>query len=164
MWFAAQDYYAGEHSDSTSSEGDTDEPTDNPTDSPTHTALSTDRVSWDKLEHIQPGANFDTNGIPFVIDNSATCIICNNRSQFVGPLERQDCQVETSVGKGRCECIVYDPSSPFNILGVPYLGDFFGMKDDIPSSDDDGTFIISSANKSHFVWDHGQQALAVCQN
>jgi len=34
-----------------------------------------------------------------VIDNSATCIICNDRNQFVGHLERQDCQVETSVGK-----------------------------------------------------------------
>ena len=51
---------------------------------------------------------------------------------------------------------VYNPLSLFNILGVPYLGDFFGMKVDILSSDGDGTFITSSANKSHFVWDHGQ--------
>jgi hypothetical protein len=27
---------------------------------------------------------FDTDGIPFIIDNLATCIICNVRSLFVG--------------------------------------------------------------------------------
>ena len=33
-----------------------------------------------------PSVTFDTDGIPFIIDNSATCIICNVRSLFVGEL------------------------------------------------------------------------------
>lgn len=150
-----------------------------PSEGAANIALTTDRVSWDKPEEdVQNGYNFDSDGISFVIDNSATCIICNDRTQFVGDLERQDCHVETSVGKGKCEYLgtlrvhltddagttstydipgaVYDPTSPFNILGIPYLGDFFGSNDDIPSSDDDGTWIRSSANYSFFVWDHGK--------
>ncbi len=31
-----------------------------------------------------PSMTFDTDGIPFIIDNLATCIICNVRSLFVG--------------------------------------------------------------------------------
>jgi hypothetical protein len=41
---------------------------------------------------------FDSYGNPFVIDNSATCIICNDRSQFVGPLRVQQTSVETTHG------------------------------------------------------------------
>jgi len=40
--------------------------------------------------------SFDSDGIPFVIDNSAACIICNNRSQFVGPLHIQHTSVKTT--------------------------------------------------------------------
>ena len=39
---------------------------------------------------------------------------------------------------------VYDHSSPINILGIPYLGKFFGKDGPIPSSDNDGTKIASS--------------------
>jgi hypothetical protein len=51
---------------------------------------------------------------------------------------------------------VYDPKSPFNILGIPFLGQFFGASDSNPSYDDDGTWVKSSATRSHFVWDHGR--------
>jgi hypothetical protein len=121
---------------------------------------------------------FDTDGIVFVIDNSATCIICNDRTQFVGDLRLEQCEVETSLGTGRSEFIgtirlrltdnagvthpydvpdaIYDPKSPFNILGVPFLGEYFGSKDSTPTFDEDGNWIKSSATKSTFVWDHGK--------
>jgi len=50
---------------------------------------------------------------------------------------------------------IYDPNSPFNILGFPFLGDYFGVKDTVPTRDDDGTYARSSASKITFVWDHG---------
>jgi len=122
---------------------------------------------------------FDTDGIPFVIDNSATCIICNDRSQFVGNLRAETTSVETSHGSADSDYVgtitirlttdvgdtmayqipnaIYNPSSPFNILGIPYLGKFFGTTNPIPSYDDDGTFVHSSATRTHFVWDdHGK--------
>ena len=91
---------------------------------------------------------FDTDGIYFVIENYATCIICNNCTQFVGNLEVQSCRVETSVGVGTTEYVgiihiiltgIYDTDSTLNIIGIPYLGDFFGQNDSIPNPDDDGT-------------------------
>ena len=54
--------------------------------------------------------------------------------------------------------MIYDPNSPFNILGIPFLGDYFGAKDTIPNRDDDGTYVRSSASKTTFVWDHGQHS------
>jgi hypothetical protein len=82
--------------------------------------------------------------MPFVIDNSATCIICNERSQLVGPLRIQHTSVETTHGtaslayagtiaihltmnEGRTleyhiPHAIYDPNSPFNILGILFLG------------------------------------------
>jgi hypothetical protein len=51
---------------------------------------------------------------------------------------------------------IYDPNSPFNILGIPFLGDYFGSKDTVPNRDDDGTYVRVSASKTTFVWDHGQ--------
>jgi len=120
--------------------------------------------------------SFDSDGIPFVIDNSATCIICNDRSQFVGPLRVQHTSVETTHGTANSSYAgtiairlttdegqtfeyhvpnaIYDPNLPFNILGIPFLGDYFGAKDTIPTRDDDGTYVRSSASKTTFVWDH----------
>ena len=51
---------------------------------------------------------------------------------------------------------IYYPDSPFNIIGITYLGDLFGQNESIPNSYDDGTKITSSANKSNFTWDHGK--------
>jgi hypothetical protein len=39
--------------------------------------------------------SFDSDGIPFINDNSVTCIICNERSLFVGPLRPENYRVET---------------------------------------------------------------------
>ena len=40
----------------------------------------------DPQEGTNNSFSFDSDGLPFVIDNSATCIICNDRAQFVGHL------------------------------------------------------------------------------
>ena len=131
--------------------------------------------------HANPDENafsWDTDGIPFVIDNSATGIICNVRKLFVGPLQPTRVTLETAeglttktkyVGTMRLvltddarkhhtynvpDC-VYDPDSPINILGVPFVGKFFGDQ----SSDMyelDGTTVCSGSTKSHFIWDHGK--------
>ena len=39
--------------------------------------------------------SFETDGIPFIVDNSATCIITNDRSLFPGPLVAVQVQVDT---------------------------------------------------------------------
>lgn len=123
-------------------------------------------------------SDFDTDGITWVIDNSATCIICNDRSQFIGHLREEAGGVETANGlsttswKGTIRITltddagksftyhipnaIYDKHSPYNIIGIPFLGSYFGKNDPIPSDDDDGTHIRSSANKSTFTWDHGR--------
>ena len=125
---------------------------------------------------------FDTDGISFVIDNSATCVICNDKSQFKpGSLHEKPNAVETAAGVTKSSQVgilrltltddggktytyeipdaIYDPNSPFNILGIPALGDFFGKDDDDPnSSDDDGTFVQSSANRTTLTWDHGKHS------
>jgi len=122
--------------------------------------------------------SFDSDGTPFVIDNSANCIICNDKTLFVGPLKRQKTEVNTSngvnnpqyVGTMRVQFtddkgesmeydipnVVYDPNSPFNIMGVPELGRYFGSKDEIPNDDPLGTWIKSSATQSTLTWDHGK--------
>ena len=46
---------------------------------PTHTALST-------FPNSDPPFSFDIDGISFIIDSSATCIICNQRDLFIGRL------------------------------------------------------------------------------
>ena len=131
-------------------------------------------------ECLDTSQSFDSDGIPFVIDNSAICIICNDRSQFVGPLRVQHNSVETIHGTASSAyagtiaiClmtdagqtfeyhvpnVIYDPNLSFNIMGIPFLGDYFGAKDTVPNRDDDGTYVRSSASKTTFVWDHGQHS------
>jgi hypothetical protein len=47
---------------------------------------------------------------------------------------------------------IYNPNSPFNILGIPIFGKFLGLEDTpYPTSDNDGTYIQSSASCSCFV-------------
>ena len=119
-----------------------------------------------------PLCSFDTDGTPFVIDNSATCCICNDRQFFVGQLQPSDYNVVTSnrqstpqqKGTIRIQIAddtgklltyelpeaIYDPDSPFNILGVPFLADYFG------DSGLQGTTVLSGATESLLVWDHGK--------
>jgi len=132
-------------------------------------------------EHMDTDTSFpmDSDGVSFFVDNCATGIISNVRSLFIGRLSPEEVGVGTSDTfitktryRGTIRLVirddagtrhtydipgaVYDPEANFNLLGVPFLGDYFGRNDEIPNSDDDGTWIKSSANKSHFTWDHGK--------
>ena len=41
---------------------------------------------------------FDTDGVPFIIDNSATGAICNDRSLFVGQFSTKNVAIKTADG------------------------------------------------------------------
>ena len=91
--------------------------------------------------------SWDTDGIPFIIENSATAIIGNDRKLFTGPLVPKKVTLETAEGvstetkpvrpirlfltensnKNHVYIVtgcVYDPANPLNILGVPALGSY----------------------------------------
>ena len=61
---------------------------------PSHKAFSTSKDYY-AHDDVDSSQYFDTDGIPYVIDNLATCIICNDRSQFVGNLRVQKTSVST---------------------------------------------------------------------
>ena len=86
---------------------------------------------------------FDTDGLPFIIDNSATDAICNERSLFVGIFKQQLVSIKTAEGTFTKQRIigtlrlvlkndagskhsydmpgvVYDLDSPFSLLGIPF--------------------------------------------
>ena len=49
----------------------------------------------DKTLQGHPTITFDTDGIPFIVDNSATCDITNEWSLFVGKLTSVNVKVDT---------------------------------------------------------------------
>jgi len=121
--------------------------------------------------------SWDTDDIPFVIDNSATGIICSVGKLFIGPLISTKVTLETAEGLttktkfvGTIRLVMtcdhnkqhwydipgsfFDPDSPINLIGIPFLGDYFGKNDKVPNSDDDGTWVKSSASRSQFTWDY----------
>eukprot|EP00956_Cyclotella_meneghiniana_P034393 scaffold104389_cov21-Cyclotella_meneghiniana.AAC.1 len=85
-------------------------------------------------------STWDTDGVFFCVDNCATCIICNDKSLFVGDLKPCTSEVHTSNGQntpaleGTIRLVLtddtgdrhqydikgalYDPESPFNLLGI----------------------------------------------
>jgi len=122
--------------------------------------------------------SFDTDGIPFIIDNSATGAICNDKSRFLSDLQPHNVTVETAsgletklnhVGILRLELeddngtkhsydvpgVVYDPDSPYCLLGIPFLSEFFAKKNGDERFDEE-TWILTRATHSHFKWDHGK--------
>ena len=124
--------------------------------------------------------SWDTDGIPFVVDNSATSIISNERRLFHGHLTPTRVTLETSDGVrtktqlvGICRLVltnntninhtyyvpgcVFDPVTLINILCVPTLGTFLGDKANAGSPyNEDGTTIKAVATRSHFISDHGK--------
>ena len=124
---------------------------------------------------------FDTDGILYIDDNSASYIITNELSLFVGNLTSVNVKVDTIKatqmrqryeGTIRLELVddsnvahtyeipgaIYDSSSQFNLLGIPKLADFFKDRnylqvDDVDSS---GTTVKSSGCGSRLMWDHGK--------
>ena len=109
--------------------------------------------------------SWDTDGIPFVVDNSATSIIRNEHILFHGHLNPTRVTLETADGVstktqlvGICRLVltnntninhtydvpgcVFDPSTSINIFGVPALGTFFGDNSNASSPyDEDDTTI-----------------------
>jgi hypothetical protein len=65
-------------------------------------------VSLATLE-IQEGTDFsfsfDSDGLPFVINISMTCIICNDRMQFVGDLQAERSSIETTHGSASTDYV-----------------------------------------------------------
>ena len=124
--------------------------------------------------------SWDADGILFVVDNSATAIISNERRLFHGHLIPTRVTLETADGVSTKTQLVrifrlvltdntninhtydvpgcvFDPATPINILGVPALGTFFVDNANASSPyDDNGTTIKSGATRSHFIWDHGK--------
>ncbi len=143
----------------------------------THAAFAT----TDKNLPGHTAITFDMDGIPFIVDNSATCIITNERSLFIGNLVPVHVQVDTikatqvrhcHEGTIRLELVedanikhtynvpgaIYDPSLKFNLLGIPKLANFFNNKNYIPGDDvdSDGITVKSNGCRSCLTWDHGQ--------
>ena len=144
-------------------------------------ALATAKELTKKNKEDKPSVvDFDSDGIPFIIDNSANCIICNVRELFVGPLEPETTNLTTAdgvsakpryIGSLRLKLVdnanavwvydipgcIYDPGTSFNIVGIPKLREHFGDDSKLPDATcyEDGTRICSSGCRSHFVWDNG---------
>ncbi len=122
---------------------------------------------------------FDTDGLTFVMDNSANTHVCRDKLLFVGDLRASNISLDTANGANgpqlqlgtikvswqddngdsheyELDDVIFNPKSPFNIISIGRLGQQFGKSDLPPTSDDNGTFIRSSANFSTFTWDHGR--------
>jgi hypothetical protein len=58
---------------------------------------------------------------------------------------------------------LYNPNYPFNILEIPFFGKFLGRDDaPYPTSDDDGTYIQSSASCAHLDGITGSMHIILC--
>ena len=134
-------------------------------------------TSTDKIQ--SPNSfSVDTDGVYFIIDNSANGGICNIKSMFVGDFENQKVTLITAEGKtttikkvGTIRLVlkddagknwsydipdvVYDPESPYSLLGIPFLGRYFAKNDEANEFDND-TWIRSASTNSLFQWDHGK--------
>ena len=125
---------------------------------------------------------FDSDGIPFLIDSGANCIISNVRRLFID-VSPEEVSVTTHSGNDQRQRYVgtfllqlpdddgvvhtykvpdsiYDPHTSYNIIGVSRLSTFFG--DVVPGNnprDLDGTRVMTGGARSHMVWDHGKHEL-----
>jgi hypothetical protein len=120
----------------------------------------------------------DTDGVYFIIDNSANGGICNIKSMFVGDFERHRVSLGTAYGrtttkklvgtirlilkddKGKTWSydipdVVYDPESPCSLLSISFLGKYFARNDEANEFDEQ-TWIQSASTSSLFRWDDGK--------
>ena len=146
-----------------------------------HVVLASHKIKRKTDEPEQPPVSYDTDGIPFIIDNLAICILCNVRSLFIGKLKAEPTITKSADGQvckqhyiGTCRLkfsdnanvtrsydipgCIYDPDTSFNIIGIPVLEEYFGDKASGPQSnfEDNGAMILSSGGRSLFKWDHGK--------
>jgi hypothetical protein len=130
-------------------------------------------------QYQQPNSfSVDTDGVYFIIDNSANGGICNIKSMFVGDFERHRVTLVTAYGRTTTEKlvgtirlvfkddkgktwsydipdVVYDPELPYSLLGIPFLGKYFARNDE-SNEFDEQTWIQSASKSSLFQWDHGK--------
>jgi hypothetical protein len=130
-------------------------------------------------QYQQPNSfSVDTDGEYFIIDNSANGGICNIKSMFVGDFERHRVTLVTAYGrtttkklvgtillvlkddKGKTWSydipgVVYDPESPYSLLGIPFLGKYFARNDEA-NKFNEPAWIQSASTSSLFQWDHGK--------
>ena len=137
-----------------------------------HTALKTTSTS-------NYAYCFDSDGIIFIIYNSATCVICNQRDLFIGSLSTEQVSMTTCEGDsakqqylGTMRLILtddsntnhsydiqncmYDPGSPVNIVRVPMVSELFNdaATGHDAVAEDNGTKILSSSRRSYFPLYH----------
>jgi hypothetical protein len=130
-------------------------------------------------QYQQPNSfSVDTDGVYFIINNSANGCICNIKSMFVGDFERHRVTLVTAYGRtttGKLvetirlvlkddegiiwsydiPDVVYDSESPYSLLGIPFLGKYFARNDEANEFDEQ-TWIQSASTSSLFQWDHGK--------
>ena len=130
-------------------------------------------------QYQQPNSfSVDTDGVYFIISNSANGGICNIKSMFVGNFERQIVTLVTvycrtitvklvgticfvlkdDTGKTwsyDISDVLYDPESPYSLLSIPFLGKYFARNDEANEFDEQ-TWIQSASTSSFFQWDHGK--------
>jgi hypothetical protein len=134
----------------------------------------------------------DTDEVYFIFDNSANGGICNIKPMFIGDFEQQIgtlvtvyCRTITvklvgticfvlkdDTGKTwsyDISDVLYDPESPYSLLGIPFLGKYFARNGEANEFDEQ-KWIQSALPTSLFQWDHGNingalnvKAL-ICQN
>ena len=133
-------------------------------------------------EQSRERTTWDTDGVPFYVDSCANCIISNQRDLF-GELKKVQSSIQTHSGEDdrvrymgtfRLELpdndgkiwtyqipgAFYDPHTPYNILGVVALSNFF--QDTDPSNNPfatDGTWSRTSGARTELVWDHQKHTL-----
>jgi hypothetical protein len=130
-------------------------------------------------QYQQPNSfSVDTDGVYFIIHNSANGGICNFKSMFVGDFERHRVTLVTAYGRTTtmkpagtihlvCKDdegktwsydipdVVYDPELPYSLLGIPFLGKYFARNDEANEFGEQ-TWIQSALASSLFQWDHGK--------
>jgi hypothetical protein len=115
----------------------------------------------------------DTNGVYFIINNSANGGICNIKSMFIGDFEQQIVTLVTAYAYGRtttmkqvgtirlvlkddtgktwsydsCD-VVYDPELSYSLLGIPFLGKYFARN--VNANEFDETTWNRSASTTSF--------------
>jgi hypothetical protein len=120
----------------------------------------------------------DTDGVYFIINNSANGGICNITSMFVGDFEQQIVTLVIAYGRtttvkllgtirivlkddtGKtwsCDIpdVIYDPESPYSLLGIPFLSNYFARNDEA-NDFDETTWIQSALTTFLFQWDDGK--------
>jgi hypothetical protein len=130
-------------------------------------------------QYQQPNSfSVDTDGVYFIINNSANSDICNIKSMFVGDFESHRVTLVTAYsrtttvklvgtirlflkddeGKTWSYCIpdvVYDSESPYGLLGIPFLGKYFARNDEA-NEFDERTWIQSALTSFLLQLSHGK--------